>query len=107
MMQGLVQPITGIDHVLAMVAVGVLAAQFGGRALWLIPLTFVVVMAVGGAMGLAAIHLPFPELGITLSIVVLGLAIAFPFRLRRLQRRLLSTSSRCSTAMCTGPKCLL
>jgi urease accessory protein len=81
LVHGLAHPITGIDHVLAMVAVGVLAAQLGGRALWMVPLSFVCVMAVGGALGMAGIQAPFPELGIALSVVVLGLAIALPLKL--------------------------
>jgi urease accessory protein len=82
LMHGFAHPITGIDHVLAMVAVGVLAAQFSGPALWLIPLSFIGVMTVGGALGMAGILLPFSESGVALSVVVLGLAIAFPFRLQ-------------------------
>jgi urease accessory protein len=78
---GFIHPISGIDHVLAMVAVGVLAAQLGGRALWLVPLSFVGVMAAAGALGMAGIQLPFAELGIALSVIVLGLAIAFPIEL--------------------------
>jgi urease accessory protein len=80
LVHGFTHPITGIDHVLAMVAVGVLAVQFSGPALWLIPLSFIGVMTVGGALGIAGFPLPFAELGVTLSVVVLGLAIAFPFR---------------------------
>lgn len=75
-MQGVAHPIGGIDHVLAMVAVGLLAAQLGGRALWLVPLSFVSVMAIGGALGMANVGLPFVTLGIALSIVVLGLSVA-------------------------------
>ena len=48
---GLMHPVTGLDHVLAMVAVGVLAAFLGGRALWLVPASFVALAAVGGARG--------------------------------------------------------
>jgi urease accessory protein len=81
---GFTHPITGIDHVLAMVAVGVLAARLGGRALWLVPLSFVGVMVLGGALGMAGILLPFAELGVALSVVVFGLAIAVPFRLQML-----------------------
>jgi urease accessory protein len=84
LMHGFTHPITGIDHVLAMVAVGVLAVQLGGRALWLVPLSFVGIMVIGGALGMAGIPLPFAELGVALSVVIFGLAIALPFRLQRL-----------------------
>ena len=77
LMHGFTHPIAGIDHVLAMVAVGVLAAQLGGRALWLVPLGFVGAMAVAGAVGMVGIQLPFSEVGIALSVIVLGLAVAF------------------------------
>ena len=79
LMHGFTHPITGIDHVLAALAVGVLAAQLGGRALWLVPLTFVSVMMIAGVLGTAGIRLPLAELGIALSVVVLGLAISFSF----------------------------
>jgi urease accessory protein len=74
---GFAHPVGGLDHILAMVMVGVLAAQLGGRALWLVPASFVAVMALGGVLGLAGLGLPFVELGIALSIVVLGAAVAF------------------------------
>jgi urease accessory protein len=74
--QGFLHPITGLDHILAMVTVGIFAWQLGGRALWLVPATFVVVMALGGALGIAAIGVPFVELGIALSVVVLGALVA-------------------------------
>jgi len=67
-----------------MVAVGMLAAQLGGRALWLVPLGFVGVMAVAGALGMAGIQLPFSEVGIALSVIVLGLAVAFRLNLPEL-----------------------
>lgn len=73
---GFGHPIGGLDHILAMVAVGILAAQMGGRALWLVPAAFVGMMALGGALGMAGHGLPFVELGITGSIVVLGAVIA-------------------------------
>lgn len=73
---GFMHPVTGIDHVLAMVAIGVFAYQLGGRALWLVPGTFVLVMAAGGALGMAGIALPHVETGIALSVVVLGAIIA-------------------------------
>jgi urease accessory protein len=81
LMHGLAHPITGIDHVLAMVAVGVLAARLGGQSLWLVPLSFVGVMAAAGALGMAGIRVPVAEVGIALSVIVLGLAVAFPLKL--------------------------
>jgi urease accessory protein len=77
---GFWHPITGLDHVLAMVLVGVLAWQLGGRALWLVPASFVLVMAVGGALAVAGIAVPVVELGIALSVVVLGAAVALGIR---------------------------
>jgi urease accessory protein len=77
---GFWHPIGGVDHVLAMVMVGLFAAQLGGRAMWLVPAAFVGVMAVGGVVGFAGLPVPFVELGIGLSIVVLGAAVALGFR---------------------------
>jgi len=74
---GFSHPLSGIDHVLAMIAVGLFAAHLGGRALWLVPLTFVSVMALAGIAGMAGVKLPFIETGIAISVVVLGLAVAF------------------------------
>ncbi|GLK76343.1 protein hupE [Methylopila jiangsuensis] len=74
---GVGHPIGGLDHVLAMVMVGVFAAQLGGRALWAVPAAFVGVMAIGGALGMAGVAVPFVETGIALSIVVLGAVVAF------------------------------
>lgn len=73
---GFLHPLLGLDHMLAMVAVGLLSAQLGGRAIWTVPTTFVAVMVVGGMMGLAQIGLPWIEYGIALSVIVLGVAIA-------------------------------
>lgn len=78
---GFSHPLGGIDHILTMVAVGVFTALLGGRALWFVPLTFVVVMAIGGIMGTAGIDVPFVEIGIDLSVVVLGLVVAFQLSL--------------------------
>jgi urease accessory protein len=75
-MAGFSHPIGGLDHILAMVLVGVFAWQLGGRALWLVPATFVLVMAVGGGLGVMGVDVPFVELGIALSIVVLGAVVA-------------------------------
>lgn len=74
---GFEHPVGGADHVLAMVAVGLLAAQLGGRALWATPLAFMGMMVVGGALGMAGIAVPFVELGIGLSVLSLGLVLAF------------------------------
>jgi urease accessory protein len=73
---GFTHPLGGLDHVLAMAAVGLFAAHLGGRALWLVPATFVTVMALGGALGMAGVALPFVETVIALSVVVFGLAVA-------------------------------
>jgi urease accessory protein len=78
---GFWHPIGGLDHVLAMVAVGAFAARLGGRALWIVPSAFVAMMAVGGFIGLEDIPLPFVETGIALSVVVLGLAVALRWKL--------------------------
>lgn len=74
---GFAHPIGGLDHVLAMVLVGVFAWQLGGRALWLVPAAFVGVMALGGLVGVTGIGVPLVEVGIALSIVVLGAVVAF------------------------------
>lgn len=73
---GFVHPFSGLDHLLVMVAVGVLAAQKGGRALWLVPGAFLAMMIAGGAAGMARIEMPFVEAGIGLSVVALGLLVA-------------------------------
>ncbi|OWV84491.1 HupE/UreJ family protein [Rhizobium sp. R693] len=77
---GFTHPVSGLDHVLAMVLVGVLAWQLGGRALWLVPTTFVLVMAVGGALGMVGISLPFVEAGIAFSVIILGAIVALGIR---------------------------
>jgi urease accessory protein len=77
---GFVHPVGGIDHVLAMVTVGLLAYQLGGRALWLVPATFVLVMALGGTLGIAGIPVPLVEIAIALSVVVLGAVVALNLR---------------------------
>ncbi|HEV7345525.1 MAG TPA: HupE/UreJ family protein [Devosia sp.] len=73
---GFAHPIGGIDHVLAMLAVGVFAFVLGGRALWLLPLSFVSMMLAGFALGIARVDLPFVELGIALSSIAIGGAAA-------------------------------
>jgi urease accessory protein len=79
--EGVVHPFLGVDHVLAMVAVGLWSAALGGRARWLVPAGFVVAMAFGAALGMAAIPLPAGELGIALSVLVFGLLIGLRSRL--------------------------
>lgn len=73
---GLFHPIAGADHVLAMVAVGILAMQQGGRATWFLPFTFVAMMLAGGAVAMFGMALPLVEQGILGSVVILGAAIA-------------------------------
>lgn len=75
--RGFNHPLGGVDHVLAMVAVGLLAYQLGGRALWLVPSVFVLVMGIGGGLGAAHVPLPYVEAMIAASIIGLGAAIAF------------------------------
>ncbi|ACP26107.1 Protein HupE precursor [Sinorhizobium fredii NGR234] len=78
---GLSHPFFGADHVLAMVAVGLWAAQIGGRTLWAVPAAFVSMMAVGFGLALAAVPLPFVEPAILASVVALGLIVAMAVRL--------------------------
>ena len=78
---GLVHPVLGYDHFLAMLSVGILSAQIGGRAIWTVPATFVGVMAVGGALGLLGPGFNFVELGIAVSLIILGIVIAAERRL--------------------------
>ena len=73
---GFGHPFRGIDHILAMVAVGLFAARFGGRSLLLVPSSFVAVMAIGGILGIAGVSLPFVELGIAMSVIMLGALVA-------------------------------
>jgi urease accessory protein len=73
---GFGHPIGGLDHVLAMVAVGILAAQLGGKSVWFVPASFVGMMVVGGLLGMTGVPVPFVELGIVGSVVVLGAVIA-------------------------------
>ena len=73
---GIGHPVLGSDHLLAMLAVGALSAQLGGRAIWSVPLTFVVLMLVGGLLGIYGISLFSVEIGIAVSVIVLGIAMA-------------------------------
>jgi urease accessory protein len=73
---GFSHPLFGLDHILAMIAVGLWAAQQGGRALWLVPGAFVGTMAVGFALAIAGVPLPFVEPVILASVIFIGIAIA-------------------------------
>lgn len=72
---GFMHPLGGLDHLLAMLAVGVWAASLGRPMVWALPVTFPVLMAVGGVLGMAGLPLPYVEAGIAVSVVVLGLVI--------------------------------
>jgi urease accessory protein len=76
-MHGFMHPLGGLDHQLAMILIGIFAYRLGGRALWLVPLTFISVMAVAGLFGVLGVPVPFVELGISLSVIVLGAIVAF------------------------------
>jgi urease accessory protein len=78
---GLAHPFSGIDHILAMIAVGLLAVQIGGRAVWALPLTFVALMTGGGILNLAGLPVPFVEQGIMASVLILGLMLAAAIRM--------------------------
>ena len=73
---GFTHPFTGIDHIVAMVAVGSFAGMLGGRARYLVPLSFVVMMVVGAGLAFNGFVLPFVETGIVASMVVLSAAVA-------------------------------
>jgi len=79
---GFAHPLTGLDHLLAMVAVGIWAAQLGGRARWAVPATFVGVMTLGSTLGMLGITLPAVELAIFASVVLLGLLVAGAAKMR-------------------------
>jgi len=73
---GFVHPISGLDHILAMVSVGLWGAQLGPPAIWALPVTFPMVMAFGGMLGLMGVPLPGTEIGIALSAIGLGAMVA-------------------------------
>jgi urease accessory protein len=72
---GLKHPVSGLDHVLAMIAVGLWGAQLGAPAIWLLPVTFPMVMAFGGMLALLEVPLPGAEIGIAASAIALGLVV--------------------------------
>ena len=75
LMSGFLHPIEGPDHVTAMVAVGILGAFLGRPAIWVLPVVFPLVMALGGVLGLVGVPIPYIEIGIAVSSIVLGLMI--------------------------------
>lgn len=95
---GISHPVFGLDHLAAMIAVGLWSAQLGGRAIWLAPLTFVAVMTLGGLLGMAGITFAYAETGILLSLLVLGVLIAAAIRLPTL----LSVAMVGAFAFCHG-----
>ena len=81
LLSGLAHPVSGLDHVLAMVAVGLWGAQLGMPALWVLPVAFPMMMAFGGMLGLVGIPLPGVEVGIAISAVILGALVLSQLRL--------------------------
>lgn len=71
-MTGFMHPMGGLDHLLAMLAIGLWAASLGGRALWAVPAAFVGTMLVGGGLAVAGVQVPFIEQGIVLSVILMG-----------------------------------
>ncbi|MBP1861116.1 HupE/UreJ family protein [Rhizobium herbae] len=84
LMAGFTHPLSGLDHILVMIAVGLWAAQIGGRALWIVPSAFVGTMALGFALAMTGVHLPFVEPAILASVVALGLLVAMAVRMETL-----------------------
>jgi urease accessory protein len=80
LLTGFLHPLSGLDHVAAMIAVGLWGAQLGPPALWLLPVTFPMVMALGGFLGLVGIPVPGVEVGIALSALLLGAVVALEAR---------------------------
>lgn len=78
LISGLLHPVTGLDHLVAMVAVGIWGAQLGRPAIWILPITFPMIMAFGGLLGLSGLPIPdaVVESGIALSAVTLGVLVA-------------------------------
>lgn len=81
-LSGFTHPMFGLDHVLAMVAVGLWGAQLGPPALWLLPVAFPLVMAVGGFLGLIGVEIPGVEIGVAVSAIVLGAMVFLQARPR-------------------------
>jgi urease accessory protein len=79
-LSGFLHPLSGLDHLLAMVAVGIWGATLGRPLVWALPVAFPMLMVVGGVLGIAQIPLPYVEIGIAVSVIVLGLSIASAWR---------------------------
>src|SRR6478672_8363783 len=80
LLNGLMHPVFGLDHLIAMVSVGVVSVQLGGANIWRLPLAFVVAMTGGAALGMAQHTLPYSEVGIAASVLVLGVGILLAHR---------------------------
>ena len=81
---GFSHPLLGPDHLLAMVSVGIWGAELGPPAIWVLPITFPLIMAIGGAAGIVGVPLPGTEIVIALSVIVLGGMVAMAARLNLL-----------------------
>ncbi len=79
-MAGYLHPLTGLDHLLAMIAVGIWGATLGAPLIWALPVAFPFMMVVGGVLAIFGVPLPFVEQGVALSVLVLGAAIAMRWR---------------------------
>src|SRR6266849_2348817 len=80
LLSGLRHPVSGLDHILAMVAVGLWGAQLGRPAIWMLPVTFPMVMAFGGMLGLMGLALPGIEIGIAVSAIIQGVMVGWEAR---------------------------
>lgn len=78
---GLVHPFLGLDHLLAMIAIGVWAVQLGARAVWIVPAAFVLTMILGTASGIAGVDVPQLEPMVAATVLVLGLLVMFRARM--------------------------
>jgi urease accessory protein len=79
-LSGLAHPVSGLDHVLAMICVGLWGAQLGAPAVWMLPVVFPMLMAFGGFLGLVGVSVPGTEFGIALSAILLGVMVALEAR---------------------------
>lgn len=77
---GFMHPLGGLDHLLAMASVGIWGAFLGRPLIWMLPVAFPLIMVVGGVLGILGIPLPFVEVGVSSSVIVLGIAIAMAWR---------------------------